>query len=167
MSPTHDQDLAEKMADLTFRLLDQCQAKQERIAGNLGLTVAEFRILRAFSGERTVGMGELTRRAGLSSSRMTRILDGMVKKELVTREAAVDDRRVIEVTLTERGTAIQRTLTDRHVRTHEEILSHLPPGTGESVILALEKLGAALREWQDGEPEPSGVGSILDTDHRG
>jgi len=150
-----DARLAQKMADLTFRLLDQCQAKQERIAENLGLTVAEFRILRAFEGSRTMPMGELTRRAELSSSRMTRILDGMVRKEIVTRQAAADDRRVIEVTLTERGVAIQRTLSDRHVRTHEEILHHLPPGTGPSVIVALEKLGEALREWQDGTGEPS------------
>jgi len=152
----NENELAQKMADLTFRLLDQCQAKQERIAENLGLTVAEFKILRAFEGNRTVTMGDLTRRAELSSSRMTRILDGMVKKKIVTRQAAADDRRVIEATLTERGVAIHRTLTDRHVRTHEEILRHLPPGTGPSVIVALEKLGEALKEWQDGaagEPE--------------
>jgi len=141
--------MAERMADLTFRLLDQCQAKQERIAENLGLTVAEFRILRAFQADMTATMGELTRRAELSSSRMTRILDGMVKKGIVTRQAAEDDRRVIEVTLTDRGKAIQRTLNERHVRTHEDILRHLPPGSGESVIFALERLGDALREWQN------------------
>jgi len=148
-----DSELARKMADLTFRLLDQCQAKQEKIAENLGLTVAEFRILRAFEGSRTLPMGELTRRAELSSSRMTRILDGMVRKEIVTRQAAADDRRVIDVMLTERGLAIQRMLSDRHVRTHEEILHHLPPGTGPSVIVALEKLGEALKEWQDDADE--------------
>jgi len=148
MGHMNDAELAEKMADLTFRLLDQCQTKQERIAENLGLTVAEFKILRAFQLDRTATMGELTRRAELSSSRMTRILDGMVKKGIVTRQAAADDRRVIDVTLTERGSAIQHSLTERHVRTHEEILRHLPPGSGESVILALEKLGEALQEWQ-------------------
>jgi len=143
-------ELAEKMAELTFRLLEQCQQKQEQIAGNLGLTVAEFKLMRAFRQDQRLSAGDLARRVELSSSRLTRILDGMVRKLIVTRQAAADDRRVIEVTLTDRGLAVQRELTDRYIRTHDDILSHLPPGAGASVIVALEKLGEAMEEWQKG-----------------
>ncbi|MGB2960712.1 MAG: MarR family transcriptional regulator [Bacteroidota bacterium] len=146
-------DLAEKMADLTFSLLEQCQVKQERIAETLGLTVSEFKLLRALKRDKAVPAGELAKRVELSSSRLTRILDGMVKKGIVTRVAAEDDRRVIEVSLTEGGQRIQQTLNEKYVQTHQDILGLLPPGGGESVIVALEKLGEAMQEWVKQEPE--------------
>ena len=161
MNEIGNSDLAEKMAELTFRLLDQCQQKQEQIAGNLGLTVAEFKLMRAFRQDRKLSAGELARRVELSSSRMTRILDGMVMKGIVTREAASDDRRVIEVTLTDRGSSVQQDLNDRYIRTHEDILGHLPSGAGASVITALEKLGEAMEDWQKGIRNPS----PLDDEH--
>lgn len=140
---------AEKMADVTFRLLDRCQEKQERIARSLGLTVAEFRLLRTFRGEAVLSVGDLARGMGLSNSRLTRILDGLVDKEVVTREVSSQDRRVIIVELTPRGREIQKTLTERYLRTHQEILDLLPEGAVESVITAMEKLEEAMHEWSD------------------
>lgn len=153
---------AEKMAELTFQLLEQCQQKQEQIAGNLGLTIAEFKLMRAFRQDRKLSTGELGRRVKLSSSRITRILDGLVKKEIVTREAAADDRRVINITLTHRGLSVQQELSDRFVRTHEDILDHLPPGAGTSVITSLEKLGEAMEQWQRGTGGSSRLFSQID-----
>ena len=153
MNEPDKSDLAEKMADLTFSLLEQCQVKQERIAATLGLTVSEFKLLRALKQGKAIAAGELAKRVELSSSRLTRILDGMVKKGIVERESAEDDRRVIEVSLTDAGNKIQNTLNDKYVQTHQDILGLLPPGGGETVIVALEKLGEAMQEWVKQEPE--------------
>lgn len=143
---------AEKMADVTFRLLEQCQEKQERIARSLGLTVAEFRLMRAFRGEATLSVGDLARRMGLSNSRLTRILDGLVEKDVVSREVSHQDRRVIMVELTVRGQEIQQLLTERYLRTHQDILDLLPEGAIDSVITAIEKLAEAMNEWTDSTP---------------
>jgi DNA-binding MarR family transcriptional regulator len=143
------------MADVTFRLLDQCQEKQEKIARSLGLTVAEFRLLRSFKGEAVLGVGELARRMELSNSRLTRILDGLVEKDVVTREVSRQDRRVIMVELTPRGEEIQRLLSERYLKTHQDILELLPEGAVESVITAMEKLAEAMNEWSEaGLSEP-------------
>ena len=155
MNRPEDLGLAEKMADLTFSLLEQCQVKQERIAATLGLTVSEFKLLRALKQEGPMPAGELARRIELSSSRLTRILDGMVRKGIVARVPAEDDRRVVEVSLTEGGRRIQRTMNEKYVQTHQDILGLLPPGGGDSVIVALEKLGEAMREWVKHDPETS------------
>jgi DNA-binding MarR family transcriptional regulator len=136
--------IAERMAELTIELLEQCQVKQERIADNLGLTVAEFKLLRVFRNDTMVTAGDLARRMQLSSSRLTRILDGLVRKEVVTREVAPDDRRVVQVRLTERGGHLQRELSSQYLQTHVDILELLPDGAGDSVIVAMEKLRDAL-----------------------
>lgn len=157
---------AEKMADVTFRLLDQCQEKQDRIARSLGLTVAEFRLLRAFRGDASLSVGDIARRMELSNSRLTRILDGLVEKEVVTREVSRQDRRVILVELSARGQRIQKALTERYLRTHQEILDLLPEGAVDSVIAAMEKLGEAMQEWTgSGLSESSEVPDALTPHH--
>ncbi|MBI4536077.1 MAG: MarR family transcriptional regulator [Ignavibacteriae bacterium] len=138
---------AERMADLTFALLEQCQIKQERIASSLQLTVAEFKLLRSFRSDLVVTAGELAKRMKLSSSRLTRILDGLVAKGLARRDVGSSDRRVMEVVLTKRGTDIQNQLNATFLRTHEDILDLLPDGAGDSVLLAMEKLRDAMNEW--------------------
>ncbi len=157
---------AEKMADVTFRLLDECQEKQERIAKSLGLTVAEFRLLRAFRGDATLSVGDIARRMELSNSRLTRILDGLVEKEVVTREVSSQDRRVILVELSARGQRIQKTLTERYLRTHQEILDLLPEGAVDSVIAAMEKLEEAMHEWTGATPAENDEAAELLISHR-
>ncbi len=75
-----NQILAEKLADLTFELLEHCEEKRQRIAKDIGLTVGEFKVLRALGPNEVVSVGEIAERLQLSSSRLTRILDGLVEK---------------------------------------------------------------------------------------
>ena len=153
-----DKALAEQMAELTLSLLEACQQKQERIASYHDLSVAEFKLLRKFKEHEAVTPGELARRMELSSSRITRILDGMVEKSIATREPAKDDRRVVEVTLTHHGREILAELNSDYVRAHEDILGMLPPDASESVVKALEKLDLAMAQWvktSPGEPDPA------------
>lgn len=138
---------AEKMADLTFALLEHCQLKQEQMANNLDLTVAEFKLIRSFKDDQNLSVGELAKRMELSSSRLTRILDGLVEKKFVVRELAVRDRRMMEVKLTASGKKIQEAINEIYIKTHRDILELLPPGADESVIFAMEKLRDAMKEW--------------------
>jgi DNA-binding MarR family transcriptional regulator len=156
---------AEKMADVTFRLLDQCQEKQERVAKSLGLTVAEFKLMRALRGDPMVSVGELARRMELSNSRLTRILDGLVEKEVVTRDVSRQDRRVIIVELTTHGHDIQSILSERYVRTHQEILDLLPEGAADLVITAMERLSEAMNEWSGSTASEDGAACVVATHH--
>jgi DNA-binding MarR family transcriptional regulator len=88
----------------------------------------------------------------LSSSRLTRILDGLVRKNLVAREIAPDDRRVVQVRLTDRGVSTRHDLNSQYLQTHVDIMHLLPDEPWESVIMAMEKLREAMTEWvKEGE----------------
>lgn len=100
-------ELAEKMADLTFSLLEHCQLKQEYISKMLGLTVAEFKLMRSFRKDKNLTVNDLARRMDLSSSRLTRILDGLVEKKIINRELSEKDRRTMNISLTQKGKRIQ------------------------------------------------------------
>ncbi len=135
------------MADLTFELLEHCQEKRERIAASLELTVAEFKLFRAFRADSTLSVNELADLLGLSPSRLTRIIDVLEEKRLVHRATSARDRRVMDISLTEQGRAVQKRLEDTYVRTHEDIVRLLPSGTTDGVLLAMSKLRDAMKEW--------------------
>ncbi|MBA4312976.1 MAG: hypothetical protein C0417_10130 [Chlorobiaceae bacterium] len=141
---------AEKMADLTFALLEQCQQKQEQMANNLGLTVAEFKLFLSFRDDSSLSVGDLAKRMELSSSRLTRILDGLVEKKFVMRELGVNDRRTMKITITNAGKKIQHAIDQIYIKAHRDILDLLPPGADESVIFAMEKLHQAMKKWTIG-----------------
>jgi DNA-binding MarR family transcriptional regulator len=147
MPKTGSTTQAQKMADLTFSLLEHCQEKQERIASGLKLTVAEFKLLRCFRSETMVNVSELARRMGLTNSRLTRILDGLVEKGIARRDSATKDRRVKEIVLTDRGRKAEIELDRIYIQTHQHILDLIPEGARDSVLLAMEKLGEAMTEW--------------------
>ena len=138
---------AERLADITFDLLERCAEKREQVATKVGLTVAEFKALRNFGANERLSVGELARRLELSSSRLTRILDGLVEQGLVTREIGTDDRRLMELRLTDKGRAMKSRLGEQYVKTHLEIISHLPEGGANSVVYALEHLRDAMKDW--------------------
>jgi DNA-binding MarR family transcriptional regulator len=139
--------LAEHMADLTYELLENCQIKIERTAHKLNLTVAEFKLLRSIQDGEKLSAGSLAKRLGLSSSRITRIIDGLVKKEMVRKDVGGNDRRVVDVQLTPIGVDTRNQLKDMYVSVHRDIIDLLPSDTGESVMLAMEKLREATHEW--------------------
>ncbi|MDP2884623.1 MAG: MarR family transcriptional regulator [Ignavibacteria bacterium] len=139
--------LAEHMADLTYELLENCQIKIERTAHKLNLTVAEFKLLRSIQDGEKLSAGNLAKRLGLSSSRITRIIDGLVKKEMVRKDAGGKDRRVVDVQLTPIGMETRKQLKDMYTSVHRDIIDLLPSDAGESVMLAMEKLREATHEW--------------------
>jgi DNA-binding MarR family transcriptional regulator len=140
-------ELAEQMADLTYELLENCQIKIERTAHKLNLTTAEFKLLRSIGENEKVAAGELARRLGLSSSRLTRIIEGLIRKKIVKKSVGGKDRRVVEIQLTPEGILTRDQLKLMYVSVHQEIIDLLPSDAGESVIQAMQKLRMATHEW--------------------
>ena len=144
---TNKNELAEQLADLTYELLENCQIKIERTARKLNLKVAEFKLLRSLGESEKVAAGELAKRLGLSSSRLTRIIDGLIAKRIVKKSIGGKDRRVVEIQLTSEGVQTRDQLKLMYVTVHQEIISLLPSDACEPVNLAMQKLRSATHEW--------------------
>lgn len=70
-----------------------------------GITHVQFNILKVLEAEHPKALSVGTIKSGLlfSNSDMTRLLDRLVKKELVTRYVCEDNRRQINVEITQKG----------------------------------------------------------------
>ena len=138
---------AERLANLTFSLLANCQEKELRLASIHHLTQAEFRCLRLFGHDESVNNKKIAERMNLSPSRLTRIIDGLVEKEYINREIDPDDRRNMRVTLSRRGKLLVNQLNKAYVEIHNEILQDIEESQHEPLIIAMQHLLEALENW--------------------
>lgn len=138
---------ATKLADLTFKLLANCQEKEARLAENYGLTQSEFRCLRLFNKNDVLNNKQVAERMNLSPSRLTRIIDGLVAKDYIIRQIEPLDRRNMKVELSKRGKVIVQKLNDAYVKIHQEILEDINKSQHKPLISAMENLLVALQKW--------------------
>jgi len=138
---------AEDLANLTFSLLAGCQEKEAWLAEQHGLFQAEFKCLRLFGTNESLNNTQISERMNLSPSRLTRIIDGLVKKGYMQREIDQNDRRNMRVTLSRRGKIFTNKLDKAFVEVHEEILQDIDPSQHEHLISAMEHLLAAIEKW--------------------
>ena len=138
---------AERLAHLTFSLLANCQEKEVRLAEVHNLTQAEFRCLRLFGKDENLNNKHIAERMKLSPSRLTRIIDGLVKKEYINREIDPNDRRNMRVNLSRRGKQLVQQLNKAYVNIHNEILEDIDVSQHEALITAMDHLLSALENW--------------------
>lgn len=140
---------AETLADLTLGLVGCCQRKQERIAERAHLSLSEFKCLRAFREDPELSVKDIAHRMSLTSSRLTRIIDGLVKKRYVTRHIDPQDRRIINVRLTRQGETIARKVSNDCTHVYEQVLETIDPQHHKQIIAAVDQLWEALQQRTD------------------
>ncbi len=80
-----------------------------------GLTEPQYnvlRVLRGFRAEGAVSIGFLKERMLDKNSDMSRIVDKLLEKELVSRESHEADRRQKDIEITEKGVELIASMTD-------------------------------------------------------
>lgn len=140
-------ETAATLANLTFNLLANCQEKEIHLAELHGLTQAEFRCLRLFGSDESLNNKTIAERMSLSPSRLTRIIDGLVKKEYINREIDPNDRRNMRVALSNKGRSLVNQLNKAYIDIHHEILQDIDPSQHEQLITAMTHLLEAIEKW--------------------
>lgn len=140
-------DGRKKLALSTYvKLSRAADAVGNRINAHLSeydLTTSQFGVLEAIYHLGPLQTGELGTKILKSSGNMTLVIDNLVKRGLVQRERQAEDRRCIEIHLTEDG----KTLIERIWPPHEdgvvEVFSALKNEEQEQLSALCRKLGLA------------------------
>ena len=115
----------------------------ERVVGAEGLAPASFNVLRILRGEPDgLPRGEIGSRLVLRGSDVTRLIDGLVRREFVKRVRAVSDRRLSVTRITKKGLAAVNRLdapVERLITEYERLLS---PGDWSQLSQLLEAIYA-------------------------
>jgi len=104
--PLEDKEIKEHAEQLIFLIpaisrVFQIGSPQEIL--DMDLTLLELCVVRELSCHKELGMSEVGKALSVNLRTLTRIVDKLVKKDLVVRKPNPDDRRVVRISLTPKG----------------------------------------------------------------
>ncbi|MDF6041028.1 MarR family transcriptional regulator [Streptomyces sp. NPDC005318] len=142
-SPDSDGLLAEQLLRLTRRL----QRIQSRQLEPIGITPAQFRLLRTVAHyDGPPRMADLAQRLDVVPRAVTSLVDALEASGRVRRTPDPDSRRVVRIELTDEGRATLRSLRDARRAAAEEILAPLTADQREVLGGLLSALVAGIPE---------------------
>jgi DNA-binding MarR family transcriptional regulator len=106
------------------------------------LSNEQYNVLRILRGQKgnPANMCLIQERMLAKTSNTTRLVDKLLLKELVTRKVCKENRRKIEVLITEKGLAILKELDPKVVNYEQNIVANLSPSELEQLNDLLEKI---------------------------
>lgn len=105
-----------------------------------GVTVAEWVILRKLLDTGKTTPSQLADSCGLTRGAVSKLIDRLVKKDLVSRETVGKDRRFQDINLTEKGREIVPKLAKLADENDKEFFDCLSPEDQEIFLNILKKL---------------------------
>jgi len=135
-----------------WRTYDLLKAFEEELFGRYGLTAQQYNLLRILAASDPVPLPTLDVASKLISRApdITRMVDKLEERGLVRRERQVNDRRVVQIGLTDEGKEIIEGLKLPLRECHEEQLGHL----SKTELKALSALLRAAREVHESPDSP-------------
>ena len=120
-------------------------AEMESVMAARGLNKTIYRILTVLRETRCSSVTELSEIALTKRATVSRIVERMVKMELVTTAPMPTDNRVTEVRMTDRGREALDELTPVVKRQVERAMRDIPADDVDHLVSTLQKIGANLR----------------------
>jgi len=108
-----------------------------------GVTVAEWVVLREMFDASTTSPSALAAATGLTRGAISKLIERLVQKDLVSRAEAPGDRRFQDVGLTSAGRMLVPKISALANQNDNEFFSHLPVGERERLVATLKKLVVA------------------------
>jgi DNA-binding MarR family transcriptional regulator len=107
---------------------DALSQEAEQFLKSAGLTGTQYNVLRILRGAEPQGLpcSAIADRMISHDPDMTRLLDRMEKRGLITRERQTDDRRVVKTRITPQALSLLKTLDQPVHDLHKRQFRHIP-----------------------------------------
>lgn len=125
-----------------MQIADTLGAQAEQLFKTAGLTAAQYNVLRILRGAGRKGLAcrEIGERMISRDPDITRLLDRMEKRNLITRQRQSDDRRVVKTYITPQSLELLKTL-DRPVSgLHKRQFQGIAPAKLRILAAMLEEI---------------------------
>lgn len=141
---SHDSK-ARRLVDDLLALFDGAETAVGADGHAADLSAQEARVISVVGRCDCVIMRSIAGAIRLSLSGATSLIDRLVEKKLVRRDRSADDRRVVEVELTDQGRRLHESAMESRVRWAGEALKSLSPREQEELLALLGKLAAGKK----------------------
>jgi DNA-binding MarR family transcriptional regulator len=133
---------------LIFRGIRRKLVKAALASINVDIGPLHFEIMSLLKETGTLHAAEIGERLHIAKAQMTHLIDKLVDLNMVERKTDIADRRVINITLTDRGRAFLEEHRSRLVSTAVETMSSLTDEELEDLANTLKKLRDMLSKLQ-------------------
>lgn len=110
------------------------------------LSITEIHTIEAVGLYGSKTMSEITAQLEITMGTLTIAVDKLIKKGYLTRSRSTTDRRIVNVSLTNRGKLAYRIHEKFHMDMVKSIMSDFNPEEEEILLTALRKLNVHLKE---------------------
>lgn len=125
-----------------YEIIRHTEAIDQQSTRDYGITVARSYALLSIPREGQISMSELSEKMRLAKSTMTRVADQLVTKGLIERDPDTQDRRMVQVRLTEAGRQMQGEIEADYQMFFEMVLAELDDPA--VVVKSLEQVAKAI-----------------------
>lgn len=112
------------------------------------LSPQEMRVLCKLEREKCCIMSAIAGAIRLSLSSVTALVDRLAQKKLVRRDRSAEDRRVVEVALTEEGKELSQAALEGRINFARDLLKTLSPQEQDALLASLGKLAEKAQSGQ-------------------
>lgn len=136
--------LQEEVVIALARTADELHAPMNEVLRPAGLSVSQYNVLRILRGAAEDGLpcGEISARMVRRDPDLTRLLDKLEARGLVSRERGTKDRRVVTAKLTEEGQQLLAELDEPVEASVKQPLAHVPATRLRQLLDILAELRA-------------------------
>ena len=128
----------------TFSMVMRAIGTEMHRRGPSDLSVQQFRALMIVKHHEGASVSMVSHHLGSTISSTSKLVDGLVERHYLSREAAPDDRRQLILKLTESGADALEAVHREKLSYLRDILATLSPGECATVMLAMNLLRSAL-----------------------
>jgi DNA-binding MarR family transcriptional regulator len=130
--------------ELILKLFQCCQERMQYQSERFGLPDAELRCLMLFGEERYLTATGIAFKMNVVKSRVSKIVDGLLKKKLIQRIKDPEDSRVSLLSLTPEGHKKLNHINMFLENVHHQILIQIAPDQRKAVLTNLDILKASM-----------------------
>ena len=138
-----------KFQKLIAKLFQCCQERMQYQCDRFQLPDAEFRCLVLFGDERYLTAKSIAHKMNVVKSRVSKIIDGLIKKNLIQGIADPEDSRVKLLSLTSAGQKKLNEIKQFMQDVHGQVLSQMAPDQRKTVLTNLDILEASMEAVKD------------------
>ncbi|HEU4521207.1 MAG TPA: MarR family transcriptional regulator [Thermoanaerobaculia bacterium] len=133
--------LQEEVVLSMMRTADQLAVPMLDILRQVNLSLSQYNVLRILRGAGPDGLpcGEITERMVRRDPDLTRLLDRLESRGLVTRSRGTSDRRVVVAAIAPEGLKVLASLDDAVESTVKKTLAHMPASRLTALCELLEE----------------------------
>jgi len=130
------------------RAADKLAQQAEQLVKANGLTGAQYNVLRILRGAEPdwLACSTISERMISHDPDMTRLLDRMEKRDLITRQRQTDDRRVVKTRITGGGLELLKQLDHPIRELHKKQFAHMGNARVKELADLLEEIGEQRKE---------------------